>query len=64
MAQKGLGIVFAPESFASLGVQGLPALKPLADKNLRTHLNVIWHRHHALSPAAQRLRDFIVQQFA
>ena len=64
MAQKGLGIVFAPESFASLGVQGLPALKPLADKNLRTHLNVIWHRHHALSPAAQRLKTFVCERFA
>lgn len=64
MAQKGLGIAFTPERFSTLGLQGLPALKPLADTRLRTHLNVIWHRHHPLSRAAERLKEFVVQRFA
>lgn len=63
MAQKGLGIAFAPGSFSTLGVHGLPTLKPLADANLRTHLNVIWHRHHPLSQAAQRLKEFVVRTY-
>jgi hypothetical protein len=31
-------------------MQGLPALVPLQDAGLRTHLNLIWQRAHALPP--------------
>lgn len=62
MVQQGLGIAFAPESFATLGIQGLPPLRALADEGLRTHLNVVWHRHLPLAPAGARLRDFILAQ--
>lgn len=62
MVQKGLGVAFAPESFAQLGMQGLPALVPLQDAGLRTHLNLIWQRAHALPPAAERLKALILAQ--
>nr|MBP7353873.1 LysR family transcriptional regulator substrate-binding protein [Comamonas sp.] len=62
MVQKGLGVAFAPESFAQLGVQGLPALVPLQDAGLRTHLNLIWQRAHALPPAAERIKALILAQ--
>ncbi|MBP8150846.1 MAG: LysR family transcriptional regulator [Xylophilus sp.] len=62
MVQKGLGVAFAPDSFAQLGMQGLPVLVPLADAKLRTHLNMIWPRGHALPPAAERLKEFILAQ--
>lgn len=60
MVQKGLGVAFAPDSFAQLGMQGLPVLVPLADAKLRTHLNMIWPRGHALPPAAERLKELIL----
>lgn len=62
MVQKGLGVAFAPDSFAQLGMQGLPVLVPLADAKLRTHLNMIWPRDHALPPAAERLKELILAQ--
>lgn len=62
MVQKGLGVAFAPDSFAQLGMQGLPVLVPLADAKLRTHLNMIWPRSHALPPAAERLKELILAQ--
>ena len=61
MVQKGLGVAFAPESFAQLGMEGLPALVPLQDAKLRTHLNMIWPRDHALPPAAQRIQELILR---
>lgn len=61
---RAADLAFTPERFSTLGLQGLPALKPLADTRLRTHLNVIWHRHHTLSRAAERLKEFVVQRFA
>ena len=62
MVQKGLGVAFAPDSVAPLGMQGLPVLVPLADAKLRTHLNMIWPRGHALPPAAERLKELILAQ--
>lgn len=62
MVQKGLGVAFAPDSFAQLGMPGLPVLVPLADAKLRTHLNMIWPRGHALPPAAERLKELILAQ--
>lgn len=62
MVQKGLGVAFAPDSFAQLGMQGLPVLVPLADAKLRTYLNMIWPRGHALPPAAERLKELILAQ--
>ena len=62
MVQKGLGVAFAPDSFAQLGVQGLPVLVPLADAKLRTHLNMLWPRGHALPPVAERLKERILAQ--
>lgn len=62
MVQKGLGVAFAPESFAQLAVQGFPELVPLHDAKLCTHLNMIWQRGHALPPAAERVRELIVMQ--
>ncbi|MEG0051745.1 MAG: LysR substrate-binding domain-containing protein [Comamonas sp.] len=64
MVQKGLGVAFAPESFAQLGMQGLPTLVPLDDPALRTHLNIIWPRHPPLPPAAERLKSIILERFA
>lgn len=64
MVQRGLGVAFAPESFAQLGTQGLPVMVPLKDTKLRTHLNMLWQRAHALPPAAERLKDLIVAQCA
>lgn len=64
MVQKGLGVAFAPDSFARLGMQGLPRLVPLDDPALRTHLNIIWPRHHPLPPAAERLKAIILERFA
>lgn len=63
MAQRGLGIAFAPQSFAQLGVQGLPALVPVADAEFSTHLNMIWPRQQALSPIAIRVKELIVKRF-
>lgn len=63
MAQRGLGIAFAPQSFAQLGVQGLPALVPVADAEFSTHLNMIWPRQQALSPIASRVKELIVKRF-
>lgn len=57
-------VAFAPESFAQLGMQGLPALVPLDDPALRTHLNIIWPRHPPLPPAAERLKSIILERFA
>lgn len=64
MVQKGLGVAFAPQSFAQLGMQGLPRLVPLDDPALRTHLNIIWPRHQPLPPAAERLKAIILERFA
>lgn len=64
MVQKGLGVAFAPQSFAHLGMQGLPRLVPLDDPALRTHLNIIWPRHQPLPPAAERLKAIILERFA
>ena len=64
MVQKGLGVAFAPQSFAQLGMQGLPRLVPLDDPALRTHLNIIWQRHQPLPPAAERLKAIILERFA
>lgn len=63
MASKGLGIAFAPSSFASLEVSGLPALVPLDDPSLRTRLHVVWSRQHSLSPAAARLKNLVIDGF-
>ncbi|MDH0493310.1 LysR family transcriptional regulator substrate-binding protein [Comamonas aquatica] len=62
MVQKGLGVAFAPDSFAQLGMQGLPVLVPLADAKLHTYLYMIWPRGHALPPAAERLKELILAQ--
>lgn len=64
MVQKGLGVAFAPKSFSQLSGLGLPALIPLADPGLRTHLNMIWRRGQPLAPAADRLKDFVLTRFA
>lgn len=64
MVQKGLGVAFAPESFAQLDMAGLPALVRLDDAQLRTHLNIIWPRHHPLPPAAERLKNIILARYA
>ncbi|MHA7598661.1 LysR family transcriptional regulator [Alicycliphilus sp. T452] len=63
MAQKGLGVAFAPQSFGQLAA-GLPRLVPLAGARLRTHLNVVWPRQLVLTPAASRIRDLILERFA
>jgi hypothetical protein len=42
-------------------MQGLPALVPLQDAGLRTHLNLIWQRACA-APAAERLKALILAQ--
>ncbi len=64
MAQKGLGVAFAPQSFGQLAAAGLPRLVPLAGARLRTHLNVVWPRQLVLTPAASRIRDLILERFA
>lgn len=64
MAQKGLGVAFAPQSFGQLAAAGLPRLVPLAGAQLRTHLNVVWPRELVLTPAASRIRDLILERFA
>lgn len=64
MAQKGLGVAFAPQSFGQLAAAGLPRLVPLAGAQLRTHLNVVWPRQLVLTPAASRIRDLILERFA
>lgn len=64
MAQKGLGVAFAPQSFGQLAAPVLPPLVPLDGTELRTHLNVVWPRQLALTPAASRIRDLILERFA
>ncbi len=64
MAQKGLGVAFAPQSFGQLAAAELPRLVPLAGTQLRTHLNVVWPRQLVLTPAASRIRDLILERFA
>ena len=59
MAQRSLGVAFAPQSFEQL----VPGLKPLAPE-LRTHLNVAWPRLAGLTPVASRVRDLILERFA
>lgn len=63
MAQKGLGVAFAPQSFGQLAA-GLPRLVPLDGPELRTHLNLVWPRQLALTPAASRIRDLVLERFA
>lgn len=62
MAQKGLGIAFAPQRFATLALAlpGLPALKPLKDLHLGTQLHMIWSRQHPLSPTAARIKNMLL----
>ncbi|MGY6269279.1 LysR family transcriptional regulator [Achromobacter denitrificans] len=64
MVQRGLGVTFAPASFARLDLQGLPPLLPLDHPDLKTNLNVIWHKEHPLSAAAERFKDFVLAHFA
>jgi len=64
MAQRGQGIAFAPQSFAQLGLQGLPDLVPVDNAEFRTHLNMIWPQQHALTPIANRVRELIMTRFA
>lgn len=64
MAQRGLGVAFAPQSFGQLAGQGLPRLLPLDGTELRTHLNVAWPRQLGLTPVAGRVRDLILARFA
>lgn len=64
MAQRGLGVAFAPRSFGQLRGAELPRLVPLDGPELRTHLNMVWPRQFALTPAASRIRDLILERFA
>ena len=63
MAQRGMGVAFAPQSFAQLGAPDLLRLRSL-DECLRTHLNVAWPRAPGLTPVASRIRDLILARFA
>lgn len=63
MAQRGLGVAFAPQSFGQLAAPVLPPLLPLAGADLRTHLNLVWPRQFPLTPAAGRVRDLILERF-
>lgn len=64
MAQRGLGVAFAPQRFARLTSPALPALAPLQDAALTTRLHLIWARQYPLTPAADRIRAFILQRYA
>lgn len=64
MAQKGLGVAFAPQSFAQLAAPVLPRLVPIDGAELRTHLNLVWPRQLALTPAADRIKELILERFA
>lgn len=64
MAQKGLGVAFAPQSFARLGLQGMPTLSTLQGLALHTQLHLIWPCQHTLTPAASCIRDLIMERFA
>ncbi len=63
MAQRGLGVAFAPQSFGQLAGPVLPQLFPLQGVELRTHLNLVWPRDLTLTPAAGRIRDLILERF-
>jgi DNA-binding transcriptional LysR family regulator len=64
MAEKGLGVTFSPQSFTQLGSVRLPRLIPLEAPELRTNLNLTWHRQQPLSPTARRIKEQILQRFA
>ncbi len=63
MAHRGLGVAFAPRSFAQLVSPVLPRLLPLEGTELRTHLNLAWPRQFPLTPAAGRVRDLVLERF-
>lgn len=63
MVQQGLGVAFAPRSFAGLALAQQPTMIPLAEPQLNTRLYLIWSKQHVLSPAAERVRQFIVATF-
>jgi DNA-binding transcriptional LysR family regulator len=54
MVQKGLGIAFAPKSFAKLGIAGLPRFVEVDNPRLETRLSLIAQKHRIHSPATQR----------
>lgn len=62
MAQKGLGVAFAPQRFATLSLPGCPALKPLEGLQLGTQLHMIWPSQHPLSPTAERIKNMLLAQ--
>ena len=63
MVQQGLGVAFAPYSFAKLQLAQQMHMVPLEEPVLTTCLNLIWSKQHVLAPAAERVRRFVVQTF-
>ena len=63
MVQQGLGIAFAPRSFASLSFNNQPMLVPLCEPALTTRMYLVWSTQHALAPSVERIRHFIIEQF-
>lgn len=63
MVQQGLGVAFAPQSFAALIVGAQPIMVPLVEPKLSTCLHLIWPRQHVLAPAAEMVRRFILANF-
>ncbi len=63
MVQQGVGVAFAPRSFASLVVGAQPTMLPLVEPKLSTRLYLIWSKQHVLAPAAEMVRHFILANF-
>lgn len=63
MVQQGVGVAFAPRSFATLVVGAQPTMVPLVEPKLSTCLHLIWSRRHVLAPAAEMVRRFILANF-
>ena len=61
LAAKGIGVAFAPASFAKLPLNNLPKLVPLKKPEIRTSLNLITKKHSNLPTTVMRVVDLLLK---
>lgn len=61
MVKKGLGIAFAPKSFAQLDIPGLPRFVELKDPKLETRLSLITPKNRIQSAVTRRFLEITTQ---
>lgn len=60
MVRQGLGVAFAPSSFAHVGLTNLPPLVPLVHPRIETHLSLMTLKQGHVSRVAQRFMDLVL----